>query len=62
MFEHVLRVRAHPQFFGLELRAPMDACSGLYGILDIIALIALVIPFLGCLIYNNKRKSTGLHI
>ena len=31
LFKHFLRVRAHPQFFGLELRAPMGAYVGQYG-------------------------------
>ena len=30
-FEQVPHVRAHPQFFRLELRVPMGTCSGLYG-------------------------------
>ena len=31
--KHLLRVTAHPHFLALELRAPMGACSGQYGIL-----------------------------
>ena len=31
LFKHLLHVRAHPQFFGLELRVPMGACTGQYG-------------------------------
>ena len=30
MFEQVLHVRAHPQFFGFELRVPMGTCPGQY--------------------------------
>ena len=30
LFKYLLRVRIHPQFFGLELRAPMGACTGQY--------------------------------
>ena len=32
LFELVLHVRAHPQIFGLELRAPMGAYPEQYGI------------------------------
>ena len=30
LFKHFLHVRAHPRFFGLELRAPMSACTEHY--------------------------------
>ena len=28
LFKHLLRVRAHPRFFGLELQSPLGACTG----------------------------------
>ena len=31
LFNHLLRVNAHPQILLLELRAPMGACPGQYG-------------------------------
>ena len=55
-FKHSLRVTAHPQFLALELRAPVGACPGQYGLRKVCVVLS------ACITHPSQKPQNEVYL